>query len=125
MWLMKSILSIIAVVFPLLVIAHDCPEWVEYEAPYIPETKEQKLAYDEALRRGLINEDEGQPLNTFLMFPVKDIYALRKEPSGKVVMVACAERRSADGGCIDYDVVPKYYDVIKSALLCENAKNDQ
>ena len=29
---MKTVLSIIAVVFPLFVIAHDCPEWVEIEA---------------------------------------------------------------------------------------------
>ena len=105
--------------------AHECPEWIEYEAPHVPETADQKKLYAEALRRDFFDEksrDFYLSPNTILMFPTKDIYALRKEPNGKVVMVSCSDRISVDVSCVHYDVIPEYYDVIKSALLCENTR---
>ena len=119
---MKTTLTIILLTLSAGLAAADCPEWIEYEAPYVPETDDQKKLYAEALRRDLFNEETGRSPNTLLMFPTKDIYALRKEPNGKVVMVSCPDRISLDVSCVHYDVIPEYYDVIKSALLCENTR---
>ena len=61
---MKTTLTIILLTLSAGLAAADCPEWIEYEAPYVPETADQKQVYAEALRRDLFNEETGRSPNT-------------------------------------------------------------
>ena len=60
---MRTVLSIFALAFPILVIPHDCPEWVEVEMPRYSMDENSEYFKDET-GNALPETEREAPLNS-------------------------------------------------------------
>lgn len=110
---MKSIL-IISLIFPVVLYAQNCPEWVEFEMP--PSTEhfqgEDPEVVAEAARRGLIN--------SHVIRRMSDIVSVYRHGNGEVGIYTCSEQNESVGRfCVHADMVPEYYEHVRDALMCK------
>ena len=114
---MNTKLFIILLVLSTGAAAHDCPEWLEYEAPPpedVLDGKDPDLVA-EANRRGLFN--------TWTTIPTDGIISVyRYGKDGKAFIFKCHEGNEGRY-CHHYEILPDYYESIRDALICKDAQN--